>query len=133
MNSQDALFPSDATTAQKFDAWRQSPGGKRVLQITYAITAPYARRFVQSGRQVSIKLIWEIVRYNLTHIRVQLAKRGEAFEKLEGFALNNIFTAHVARHLMNHRAEWNGLFELRELNKPRVHRKVLVIEERKAA
>ena len=54
-------------------------------------------------------------------------------EKVNGFALNNVFTAYVARHLMAHRQDWAGRFEKRKLNVKRTKRKVVVIEERIAA
>lgn len=119
----------DPTTEQKFEAWKMTRGGRHVLRIAYILSAPYARRYQQTGRQVSMKLIWELMRDELDRIRRQFAARGIKLEKCAGFALNNIFTAHVARHILAHRREWAGMFELRETNVPRVKRKVLVIEE----
>ena len=127
MLAQSDLF--DPSAAQKFAVWKETRGGRHVLRIAYILAAPYARRYAETGRQVSMKLIWELMRDELDRIRRQFAARGIRLEKCEGFALNNIFTAHVARHILAHREDWAGMFELRETNVPRVKRKVLVIEE----
>lgn len=127
MNSQCELF--EPTNEQKFEAWKSTRGGAQILRLAYIIAARYARRYQASGRQVSMKLIWELLRDNVARNRERLRQRGIPLEKFEGFTLNNIFTAHVARHIMAHRPEWNGMFELREVNVPRTKRKVLVIQE----
>jgi hypothetical protein len=127
MISQSDLFAP--TIEQKFAAWKEQPGARHVLRIAYIKTNPYAKRFLQSGRQVSMKLIWELMRDEITLIRDRFARRGIKLENHEGFSLNNIFTAHVARHILEHRPDWSGLFELRETNVPRTKRKVLVIQE----
>ena|ERR1017187_981492 len=115
-------------TAQKFEVWRETAGGKRVLQIAYALTARYGNRFKARGRRVSMKLIWELLRDNIVFIRARLKAQGAALEKLDGFALNNNFHAFVARHIMAHRQDWNGLFELRELGAARKNRTVTVLK-----
>ena len=107
----DQLDLFSKTNRAKFEAWKQTPGGARVMQIAYGITAQYARRFQRTGRRASIKLIWEQMRDNIAHIK----RRGVPLEKSEGFALNNSFTAYIARHIMEHRQEWRGLFETREI------------------
>jgi hypothetical protein len=129
MNLQQDLFGQ--TTAQKFDAWKASRGGRHVLRIAYILTAPYARRFLRTGRQVSIKLIWELMRDELDRIKIQFAARGVSLKKFDGFALNNIFTAHVARHIMSRRPDWDGLFATREINSPRPRRKIVIIENQR--
>ncbi|HRV30718.1 MAG TPA: hypothetical protein P5169_03335 [Kiritimatiellia bacterium] len=127
MESQRELF--EPTIEQKFEAWKQTRGARHVLRIAYIVAAPYARRFLETGRRVSMKLIWELMRDEMDRIGRNLAKRGIRVRKFEGFALNNIFTAHVARHLVAHRPEWNGMFELREVNVPRTKRRVIVVKE----
>lgn len=127
MNSQQELF--QLTIDQKFDAWKETAGARHVLRIAYVIAARYARRYQTTGRQVSMKLIWELMRDEIEQIRLRFAARGISLDRFEGFALNNIFTSRVARHIVAHRPEWDGMFELRECNVPRAKRKVLVITE----
>jgi len=102
---------------KKFQVWADTPGGRQVLRIAYAITAKYAARYLRTGRRVSIRLIWETMRHHIVHIRTQLKAKGIRLHKVEGFALNDHFHAYVARHIMEHRKDWNGLFELREVGK----------------
>ena len=100
-----------------FDEWSHTPGGRHVLQIAYALTARYARRYRQTGRRVSIRLIWEALRDNIVFIRARMKARGIMLEKLDGFALNDHLHAYVARHMVEHRPEWDGLFEMRKVRK----------------
>lgn len=131
MNLQTDLF--EPSHVQRFEAWKASPGGRHVLQIAYAITARYARRYQRTGRRVSMKKIWEDLRDNIPFIRQRMRAKGILLDHLDGFALNNNFHALVARHILEHHQDWHGLFELREIGVPRRKRKVIVIEERKAA
>jgi hypothetical protein len=126
----DFLVPE---IVQQFEVWADSMGGRQVLRIAYAITARYARRFEHNGRRVSMKLIWEELRDNVVFIRARMKAKGIMLDKLDGFALNNNFHAHVARHIMANRKAWKGLFETRELGATRKTRKVIVVEERKMA
>ena len=121
----DFLVPE---IVQQFEVWADSMGGRQVLRIAYAITARYARRFEHNGRRVSMKLIWEELRDNVVFIRARMKAKGIMLDKLDGFALNNNFHAHVARHILAHRKEWKGLFELREIGKARKKRKVTVLK-----
>jgi hypothetical protein len=118
----------DPTITQQFEAWKATPGGAQVLRIAYAIAARYGRRFQQRGRRVSMRLIWEMLRDNIVFIRTRMKSKGIMLDKLDGFALNDHFHAHVARHIMAHRPEWQGMFELRELGAARNKRKVTVIK-----
>lgn len=122
---QDLFAP---TIAQQFEAWRETRGGKHLLRHAYRITAGLVRRLPR-GRQLSVKLVWELMRHRYVWILDGFKRRGVAVEKVDGFALNNNFTAHVARHIMSHRSDWSGLFELREIGKVRKKRRVIVIEE----
>ena len=123
---QTLLF--EPAIVQQFEAWKATAGGKQVLRIAYAITARYARRFQARGRRVSMKLVWELLRDNIAFIRARMRAKGIMLEKLDGFALNNNFHALVARHILEHRKEWAGLFELRELGAARKNRTVTVIK-----
>lgn len=106
-NEQRDLF--DPLLSEKFETWKATEGGGKVMRIIYATAASYARRFERTGRRVSVKLIWEQVRDNVCYLRKRMK-----LEKVDGFALNNNFHALVARHIVAHRPQWDGLFELRE-------------------
>lgn len=130
MNEQLEMFAPGYP--QQFEVWKATPGGRRVLQMAYAIAARYARRHARTGRRVSVRLIWEMLRDNVGFVRRSLRQR-QALAAWEGFVLNDHFHAYVARHMVARRPEWRGLFEMREVGKKRTKRKVIVIEERLAA
>jgi hypothetical protein len=113
MNQPELQFPS--RLQQEFNDWKQTPGGAEILRIAYAITARYAARYLRTGRRVSIRLIWENLRDNVTHIRARRAAfaHGLSGEK-GGFTLNDHHHAYLARHILNHKPQWSGLFELRK-------------------
>lgn len=113
---------------QEFEKWADSPGGRQVLRIAYAITARYAARFSRTGRRVSMKLVWEQLRDNVAFIRARMRAKKIMLDRIRGFALNNNFHAHVARHILEHKPKWKGLFELRDLGAGRKKRKVTVLK-----
>lgn len=128
---QRLLFEDDI--ADRFERWKATPGGAHLMRHAYRISAGYGARFIRTGRRVSVKLVWELLRDRLDWIRPALAARGIHVRKINGFALNNIFTAHVARHIMqNHvaggRRVWLGLFETRELGAGHGHRRVTIVK-----
>ncbi len=112
MTTQSDLFESDLQSL--FDDWADSPGGRQVLRIAYARTSCFADRFKRTGRRVSIKLVWELMRDDIAFIKARTRAKGLTFHKVNGFALNNNFHAYLARHIVQHRKDWDGLFEMRE-------------------
>lgn len=107
------------TIAQRFEAWKATPGGGQILARMYRITAGYYGRFQRTGRGVSQRLLWETLRDRIDGIRRELKKRGIKLECERGFLLNDHFTAYAVRHMLAEHPEWAVLFELREINKPR--------------
>lgn len=124
---QDDLF--ERTIAQRFEVWKSTKGGAHLLRHYYRLTAGYAERFKRTGRGVSQRLVWELLRYRLEWIKPALQKKGIAVTKENGFWLNDHMTAHAARHVISRRPDWNGLFQLREIGITRKKRKIIVIEE----
>lgn len=102
------------TPLQKFERWKELPGARHVLRKAYAISAHYAARYRRTHRRVSMKLIWELLRDHISAVRSR--SRAETLEQFEGYTLNNIFTPYMARHILAHKPEWAGMFELRELH-----------------
>ncbi len=104
----------DETPLQKFERWKQTAGARHVLRKAYAIAAHYAARHRRTQRRVSMKLIWELLRDHISYVRQRATP--ETLAHFEGYTLNNIFTPYVARHILAHKPEWAGVFELRELH-----------------
>lgn len=105
----------EKSSAEKFADWKELPGARHVLRKAYAIASHYARRYRRTHRRVSMKLIWELLRDHISYVRVRA--KSEVLEQFDGYTLNNIFTPYVARHIIAHKPEWAGMFELRELHK----------------
>jgi hypothetical protein len=124
---QSDLF--EPSIAQRFEAWKNTPGGGQVLARLYRITAGYYGRWLRTRRGVSQRLLWETLRDRLDGIRRELAKRGIKLPCERGFILNDHFTAYAVRHMLVENPDWSVLFELREIGKQRRRRRVLVIEE----
>ena len=101
------------TKEEQFAAWKQQPGAGQILRQVYRFAAPYGRRYVATGRGVSIKLIWELARDHVPAVRKRAKAMGIALADWNGYTLNNDFTAYVARHIIDRRPEWAGMFELR--------------------
>ena len=114
---------------QLFRAWKETPGGRHLLRYAYIVTAMLLRR-IPADQLLSAKLVFELLRYLLPRLRARLARKGIAVDKVNGYALNNVFTAYLARHIMAHRTDWAGRFEMRETGKPRVlkQKTVTVVE-----
>lgn len=107
-------LPFELTPLQKFEKWKVTPGARHVLRKAYAIAAHYAARYRRTHRRVSMKLIWELLRDHIKYVTVRA--KPETLEQFEGYTLNNTFTAYVARHILEHKPEWKGMFELRDLH-----------------
>lgn len=131
------MSPCTATTqlellltgrAEQFDAWVHSPGGRHVAREVYRVCARYARRYARTGQRCSIKLVWELVRYRIREVRARAQSRGVDLAGWGGYALNNSLTAHMARHIIDRRPDWAGLFELRETDRPARKQTVIVIK-----
>jgi hypothetical protein len=130
---QTELF--EQTIAQRFEAWKATPGGGQILARLYRITAPFYGRFIRTKRGVSQRLLWETLRDRVEGIRKELKRRGIKLEAERGFLLNDHFTAYAVRHMVANHPEWRGMFELRELGIQRrtVKKTVVVITEHKEA
>jgi hypothetical protein len=126
---QTELF--EPTIAQRFEAWKATPGGGQIMARLYRITAGYYGRWKATRRPVSQRLLWETLRDRIDGIRRELKKRGIKLDCERGFLLNDHFTAYAVRHMVAEHPEWAVLFELRELGVKRNQRKVIVITEPK--
>lgn len=104
----------ERSIAEQFEAWKATPGARLVLFHAYRLAAGQAERFQRNGQRGSVRLVWEQLRYQLQWIRQCARRKGISLQKWGNYALNDHFHAHVARHILAHRPEWDGLFELRE-------------------
>jgi len=128
---QTELF--EPTKAQRFEAWKATPGGGQVLCRLYRETACFYGRYRRTGRGVSQRFLWEKLRDRIEGIRAELKRRGIKLEAERGFLLNDHLLPYAVRHMIAEHPEWEVMFELRELNVKRNKRKVLVIQEPLAA
>lgn len=109
----------DAATKgwEAFWQWKEKRGANHVLKRCYAITAKYAAR--RSWRRykmpISAKLIWELVRQELKEGRIKAKGMRIDLTKWRGWTLPNDMTPYIARHIMDHKPEWEGIFELRKI------------------
>ena len=110
---------------QEFELWKTTQGGNWILERCYARTAGYARLFAATGRRVSIRLIWELVRYlDLARIRDE-----HRVLPVDGYVMNDHFTAYVARHIAERKPEWRDLFDIRALRTGRKPKKIVTIQQ----
>lgn len=128
-----ALFEDVAPIEQRFEAWVRTGGGNHILRDLYRLAAPYARRWQRHGQKVSVRLLWEMERDRIGFVRARLRRRGITLRKEGGYALNDHFHALVARHIVRHRPEWDGMFEERERNREKRPRLAVVLPGKRRA
>ena len=127
---QTELF--ELTIAQRFAIWKETPGGGQILRRMYEIASGYYKDFQRYGTKVSQRLIWEQIRHRINLIEARLRKSGKKLDAERGFCLNNDFTAHAVRHMIANYPEWRGMFELREIERPRaIERKTVTVKTEK--
>ena len=131
---QQSEEPEDAGTGQEsvpiedqYLEWKKLPGSRQVLRQAYRFTSHYARAFRARGQQVSVKLIWELMRYHIKTVRRRAKAKGVKIQKWQGYTLNNNFTAYLARDIMAHRQDWLGIFEIRSTEREKELAKVNAI------
>lgn len=128
MTTEPQLFDTVQATAiaQEFQAWKQLAGAGEVIALFYRKAAGFYKRWQARGVGVSQRLIEELTRDEI--------RRNEARGVIwEGYTLNSHFTAHIVRHMLAEHPEWKPMFELRELGRKRLKRKVTVEEYSRAA
>jgi len=120
----------DQDIAQRFAVWKATPGGRQILRFAYSETAQFAARYERTGQRVSADYIMHRLRDRIVRIQTWLGKRNITLPREGGYRINDHFTAHIARHIMAHRPEWDGLFEKRRLGAKRMvdTRKIEVTE-----
>lgn len=106
----------DPTPAQDADQWMHSPGGRHVMKDLYAIAASFVSDWKRYGIPVSVDYVCGIERHRIKCVRAWLQKRGHTAPRSHGYTINNTYTASIARHIMAHRPDWEGIFEKRELH-----------------
>jgi len=99
---------------ERFLIWKNTPGASHVLREIEREAETYATRYKQTGTQVSIKLIFEIVRDRLK-VRQRRARRlGVQLTAWGGYKLNNSLSAPLARFIVEQHPDRAGMFEFRE-------------------
>lgn len=120
----------EADIATRFAVWKQTPGGRQLLRFAFQETARFAARHARTGQRVSMDYVMHILRDRISRIQSHLARRGITLPREGGYRINDHFTAYIARHIMDRRPEWDGLFETRKLNAKRMvaRRKIEITE-----
>lgn len=108
-------LPLSDSLADRAARWIHSPGGRHVMRDLYALAAHYARDWKRYGIPVSVALIFEIERQRIKTVRARALRRGFKIADESGYTLNNSYSAYIARHIMERRKDWDGLFETRKL------------------
>lgn len=85
------------------------------MRDLYVLASQYAKVWKRTGIPVSMKLLFEIERQRIKTVTSRAQAIGIRISKDDGYSLNNSRTAYVARHIVVRRPDWDGLFELREL------------------
>jgi hypothetical protein len=104
----------EPTIDQDFLRWKELAGAKQILREVYRRAAPYGARYLRTGQRVSFSLIWELCRDHISVVHARCRQRGIKMTKWRGYSLNNNFHGLIPRHIIEHRPEWGGLFELRD-------------------
>ena len=112
----------------EFCKWKTLPGAGHVLRDLYALAASYAARYHRTGVRASVKLICELERDRIKLVRSRAQRQGISLPSWKGYALNNTLTAQVARHILEHKPAWEGLFELRSSPGQKKRQWALIVE-----
>lgn len=118
---------------QTFLLWKETPGGRRIMKDAYAITASYVPEWKRTGVPVSATLVFELLRHRIKHVLSRADRMQVKAASMYGFSLNNVVRPYCARHIMDRRPDWCGIFELREVGKKRKIVESKTIEIRKYA
>ena len=133
-SEQFGLFREEQSIAQRFEAWKQTPGGRQLLRFAYQEFAPFGARFLRSGQRVSMDYVMHMLRDRIGRIQHYLrTRRAVALPKEGGYRINDHFTAHIARHIVAHRPEWDGAVEFRKMGAKRMvaKRRITITEMEK--
>ena len=101
--------------SDRAERWMHSPGGRHVMRDLYALAAKYERDWKRTGIPVSVKMLFEIERHRIKCVTARALRCGMVIPDEYGYTLNNSHTAYIARHMMDRRTDWKGMFEVREL------------------
>ena len=85
------------------------------MRDIYALAAKYVPRWRRTGIPVSVAMLWETERQRIKEVSARAIRMGYRIKDEYGYTLNNSYRAYVARHVMDRRRDWAGLFEIREL------------------
>ena len=106
---------AESDLQREFDEWKDTPGGKRIMQDLYVLANQYARVWRRTFIPVSMKLLYEVERHRIKCVTARAQSFGIKLGKHYHYTLDNNFTSYIARHIMAHRRDLDGLFEVREL------------------
>ena len=111
----DGTLPVTNSLADRAERWMHSAGGRHVMRDLYALASKYALDWRRTGIPVSMKLLYEVERHRIKCVTARASRRGFNIDDGWGYTLNNSYHAYIARHIMDRRKDWDGLFEIRRL------------------
>ena len=109
------LSVSKLTLSEIAELWMHTKGGRMIMRDLYAIAAGYVRDWKRTGVPVSIALVYELERHKIKQFRTRAQRMNVKILKTHGYRMSNNHRAYIARHMMDRRPEWAGLFEIREV------------------
>ena len=115
MSAMDGTLPVTDSLADRAERWMHSPGGRHVMRDLYALASKYAADWKRTAIPVSVAMLFEIERHRIKCVTARALRCGMQLPDEFGYTLNNSYRAYVARHMMDRRLDWQGLFEVREL------------------
>jgi len=124
------FFDEDLTIPERFDLWKQSPGGAQIMRRLYEVAAGCYRDWQRFGIRTSQRFIWEQVRRRLDKVQGRLARSGNRLDRERGFCMNDHFTKSWALHAIAGHPEWSVMFSFRDGVKPVYEQTVIVRRQR---
>jgi hypothetical protein len=116
----DFCLDKDAPLAARAWNWMHTRGGRMIMRDLYALAASFVSDWQNSGIPISMSYLFEIERHRIKLVRARAQKMHADITRDYGYTLNNSYRAYVARHILNARPDWAGLFELREVQNEHV-------------
>jgi hypothetical protein len=120
----------ETTWQHRFNIWKNTPGGARIMQDLYQLANQYGRVWKRTGIPVSIALLYEIERQRIKTVTARAQSRGVKLKKEYGYTLNNSLRAYIARHIMANRKDLDGLFDVCALRSdPMTHDQIRTVDD----
>jgi len=129
IHGDDGIGHEANDTESQWEAWKELPGSRHILRQAYRFAHHYSKDWIRHGQQVSAKLLWELTRHYIKKVKKRAERKGIDIRHWQGFALNNAFTPSLARHMVAHHPEWEGMFLMKKTTKEKAQDSLEKLEE----